>query len=700
MPASLEARSPVALLDEVERAREVLVLTYTAALDFFERFALSDARALGALVTVVSDATMVNADPVVVRRAGNHYLDARALCPRGAFHPKLVVIVGHGEARVAIGSGNLTMAGWYANAELWTVLRADEDGGPTTLRQISAFLRELPASEVALSTGAEAALARTADRLDELPAQERGPQLLHSLHTPIADQLPREEPVDELVLYAPFHDVALAGTSALLDRLRPASWTVFVAPDTEVEGISLDRLAQSRGGRIAWVSSHALKPDGGAIPDERYRHGKLIQWRRDDAVWTLTGSPNLSRPGLLDSVAGGNCELALLTVDPEDLAPAEGEAPAGGVASLGRSPAEDEQTPSFVLLSAVVHEGAVVLELHRPLELGGVLQRYDVVDDRWRRVGPLPAGSDRYSVESASAPVSQALRILRQDHVVSNSVFVSDPERLRRAHQKAIGKARATPEELARLGLGDQLLADLEELRRHLLAVGATVVSNPDTGQRAENGIGGEGADAPPIRPAPGLSLEDYLAACDPVLGHRMTEFSLLLPALAGVGAALDDAAGTLDTDRDVDDSEPDETEEAPTLGEELRRQGTTERARFRRFVERLVARAADYPVIVRNLAVRCVLHGLAADLWPDDRWPDVLVEALKALAASGDEPNEHERDAAASLAAVGLAVLRTDVASLSRRDERTLRYESSGVAVAQLLPHAAERSSCSMRRS
>jgi len=148
VPASLEARSPVALLDEVERAREVLVLTYTAALDFFERFALSDARALGALVTVVSDATMVNADPVVVRRAGNHYLDARALCPRGAFHPKLVVIVGDGEARVAIGSGNLTMAGWHANAELWTVLRADEDGGPTTLRQVSAFLRDLPSSEV------------------------------------------------------------------------------------------------------------------------------------------------------------------------------------------------------------------------------------------------------------------------------------------------------------------------------------------------------------------------------------------------------------------------------------------------------------------------------------------------------------------------------------------------------------------------
>jgi len=678
------------LLDEVERAREVLVLTYTAALDFFERFALSDARALGALVTVVSDAKMVNADPVVVRRAGNHYLDARALCPRGAFHPKLVVIVGDGEARVAIGSGNLTMAGWHGNAELWTILRADHDGGPTTLRDVSAFLRELPSSEIALSAGAEHALARTADRLDELPADEPGPRLLHSLRTPIAHQLPDEGPVDELVVYAPFHDATLAGTTELLDRLQPASWTAFVQPDTEVDGLALESLAKDRGGRIAWVSRSAEQSDGGTVPDERYWHGKLIQWHRGEDRSALTGSPNLSSPALLETVSSGNCELALLAENPEDVAPAEGEAPAGGVASLGRSPAEDHQTTSFVVLSAVVHEGSVVLELHRGLEPGGVLQRYDVIDDRWRKVAPLPAGSDHYSVDFAAAPLSQALRILRDDHVVSNSVFVSDPKRYHHRHEKAIGKARTTPEELARLGLGDQLLADLDELRGHLLRVGATVIV-PEPRLKDRDVSVGEDTEAPPVRPAPGLSLEDYLAACDPVLGQRMTEFALLLPALAGAGAALDDAPGTLDTDSDVDASDEDAAEKAPTLGEELRRQGTNERARFRRFLERLVASSAAYPIVVRNLAVRCVLHGLVADLWPDDRWPEVLADALHALGAPGDQSNEHERDAAASLAAVGLAVLRTDVFRLSRRDERTLRYESSGAAVAQLLPHAVD---------
>jgi hypothetical protein len=545
-----------------------------------------------------------------------------------------------------------------------------------------------------LSTGAATALARVADRLDELPADGPGPRLLHSLHTPIAAQLPDEGPVDELVLYAPFHDAALAGTRDLLDRLQPTSWTAFVQPDTEVDGPALERLAAGRGGRLAWVSRHAQKPDGGAVPDERYWHGKLVQWRRGNARWALTGSPNLSRPALLTTVAEGNCELSLVAEEPADLVPAEGDSPAGGVASLRRSPADEDQQTSFVLLSAVIHEGAVVLELHRPLEPSGLLQRYDVVDDRWRAVGPLPAGSGAYSVEFPSAPVSQALRILRDDHVVSNSVFVSDPERLGRRQEKTIGKVRATPEDLARLGLGDQLLADLDQLREHLLRVGATVTIGRESGSRDPSGAPDAGGEEPPaVRPAPGMSLEDYLAACDPVLGQRMTEFALLLPALAGVGAALDDATGTLDTDQDDDAAEPGGTEEGPTLAGVLRRQGPSERERFRRFLERLVDRSGAYPMVIRNLAVRSVLHGVVASLWNDVRWPGILAEALKALGAPGDEPNEHERDAAASLAAVGLAFLRTDVLTLSRRDERTLRYESAGAASTRLLGHAdAER--------
>jgi hypothetical protein len=680
-----EARSPFALLDEVEHAREVLVLTYTAGLEFFERFALAGARALGALVTVISDATMVRADPMVVRRAGTQYLDGRAVCPAGAFHPKLLVIVGDGEARIAVGSGNLTMAGWHGNAETWTVLRADLDHGPGSMREAAAFLRELDASPIVLSSGCREALQRTATQLDSFPASSSGPRLVSSLNASIASQLPAiDQGVLELVLYAPFHDARVAGVRALLDHFNPASWTVFVRPDTEVDGPALEALTRERQGRIAWVA-HEAHLDGKLIADERYWHGKLIQWTTADGVWALTGSPNLSASALLRSVVdGGNCELAVLSRLDGDITPPEGDAPPGGVAELQRPPGERDPRPSALLLSAIATGAITNLQLHRALPVGGVVQRYDVGEDQWRTTAPIGAGYDRYDLDISQAPVGQAIRILLDGDTASNSVFVADLARIARRQIKAVGKVRLSPEEVARLGLGNQLLKDLDELRAHLLSVGVTVaVQAPGTAPQGDEALNGPPAKT---RPATGVSHEEYLAGCDPVLGQRMTEFALVLPALPGVSSGLDDAVGTLDTDEDTDVGDDDMPDRPPTLAEELRRRSPDERARYRSFVERLVARSSSYPMIVRALALRTVLHAIVARLWPDDRWPGLLADATRALGASGDEPREEERHAAASLAGVALALLRADVDKISRRDERTMRYRSTGHSVRGLL--------------
>ena len=687
MPGSPEARSPYALLDEVERARDVLVLTYTASLEFFERFALSDARALGALVTVVSDARMVRADPVVVRRAGLQYVDGRAVCPGAtAFHPKLVVIVGDGEARVAIGSGNLTMAGWHANAETWTVLRADADGGPDTLVDVAAFLRTLADSPIALSAQARPALRRVASELDKLPAHRPGPRLLHSLTEPIARQLSAPDvAVEDLVLYAPFHDGRLDAVRDLLDRLRPATWTAFVQPDTVVDGRALQAFADLRGGRVAWVARRPEQEDGTRIHDERYWHGKVAQWRTAAGeTWALTGSPNLSRPALMHAVGdGGNCELAVLTRIDHDLTPAEGDAPPGGVAALAGPTTDRDSRRGPVLLSAVAVAWTVTVELLRPLDSDGTFERYDTTEDRWTAAVPVRAGAEHYEIVAAAAPAGHALRLRTASGLLSNEVFVADPDRLRRRQHRAVGKVRAGPEDVARELLGNQLLDDIDELRGHLLAVGATVRVPRPAGETDE-AAGDDGAAHPVARPAPGQSLEDFLEACDPVLGQRMTEFALVLPALPGVGAALDDNQGTLDTDPDPDVDPP--PPPPPTIRRELDAKSPDDRRRYRGFVERLVERAPGYPMVLRTLAVRTLLHSIAARLWTTDRWPQVLADALRALTAPGDEQRPEERRAAASLAAVGLALLRTDVPRMSRRDEQQMRYQSTSDSLRSML--------------
>jgi hypothetical protein len=236
-------------------------------------------------------------------------------------------------------------------------------------------------------------------------------------------------------------------------------------------------------------------------------------------------------------------------------------------------------------------------------------------------------------------------------------------------------------------GVGPQLLADIDELRAHLLVAGATVrIPRPTTPEPND-----DQAELPVARPAPGQSLEEFLEACDPVLGRRMTEFALVLPALPGVGAILDDEVGTLDTD--TDETAKDDVADTAgsgadrTIRDELNRSSPDERRRYRWFVERLMERAPGYPMVVRTLAARTLLHSIAANLWPEDEWPALLADAIRALGAAGDEPRPEEKRAAASLAAVSLALLRSDVPRMSIRDERQMRYAAAGAGVAGLLP-------------
>jgi hypothetical protein len=676
-----EARSPFRLLDELEEARELLVLSYTANLDFFERFALSQAQALGAVVTLISDATMVSADPVLTRRAGTAYLDARAICPTGAFHPKLMVLVGENAARVAVGSGNLTLAGWHGNAEMWTVLRGDRDGAPDTLLQIAAFLRRLATSQVKLTPGAAEALTRAADRLEALPATEPGPRLLDNLDQPIVDQLPTAR-AQELICSSPFFDGDLSALKELIGLLSPKSLAVHVQTQTSVEGRALLELLTRRDGEIRWIA------------DERYHHGKLVEWTVGDRRWALTGSPNLSRRALLNSTtAGGNCELAFLTEIDASLAPASGDPPAGGAAELLLDSGGSDRRPGVLLMGAIHVPGAVRLLFHDPPDQPGRIQRYDAIGDGWRRIATFEPSESAYEIEPSSASPGQALRIVLDDGTVSNAVFVTDLARVRRPQTSAVGRVRATPQNIAIEGLGTALLADIDELRGHLLNVGALVpVSAPDgDGESDAQEIGDE--PSPTARPAPAQTLEDYLAACDPVLGREMTGFALVLPALPGLGSNFGEDLEELDTDFEdgeitlANEGDLDDVA-APNLTETLHALSDTERSRWRRWVERLVDRSDGYPMIIRTLALRSVLHGVADGVWTDERWPLILTCAVAALASPGDEATDDELAAAGSLGAIALALARTEVPRFSVRDEHTMRFEAVARDVAPLLPY------------
>lgn len=522
-PAPDAIASPLNLLrDEVE-AREVLLLTYTLNLEFWERYSLSIARGLGARVTVVGDAAMVHGDPAHVRYAGITYLDGRAACQSGgAFHPKLLVIAGEDYATVAIGSGNATVSGWHDNAELWTVLRGDSTGAPNTFVDLAAWLRGLPA-RVSFSGAVENALERTADLLGRLPAVEPGPRLLTSLDEPILDQLPFSGTVDEIVVASPFYDRRGDALRTLFERFEPRQARVMLQPSDVVADGSVLAGLLTEPGRSAET-----------IAGDRYHHGKLIEWVADGRRLALTGSPNVSAPALRLSLAeqGGNCELALLTEIEESLAPSS-----GGQFNLDQLAAitfdsRYEAPPAITLLGVMLGPDRLAVTLGRPLDEEALLEYLEGA--AWATAAVAPTGVETFDTPVVLA-AGTAVRI-RRDEIVSNVCFVADPSRFVRARVEHAGRVRTDQEDVFRdPSVADAFAHDLAELRQFL------------THTHAPAGGSGGGSGERQHSPVTFTSWEEYLDACEAHIGPRLLAYGLALPGLgSSEGLQEEQETGTL----------------------------------------------------------------------------------------------------------------------------------------------------------
>jgi hypothetical protein len=664
---------PSRLLRSLEQAEQLLLLTYVADLAFFERQVLGEAREIGAATTVIADAAMTYGSPLAVRMAGRRYLDCRALCPGGgAFHPKLIVAAGRQEATVAIGSGNLSVPGWHGNEELWTVLHVDQDGGPRAIGQVGGFLRELAASAVDLPVEGEGALLRVARLLEGHSTELPGPRLVSSLGTQIVAQLPAG-PVEELTAYAPFHDRRLDGLEAVIERMRPRRLTVYVQPQTRVDGGRLAALVERHGGRVAWCA------------DSPYRHGKLIEWVSSSGREALTGSPNLSSWALTGTVgAAGNLELGLVGPIEAPLAPVEVPPPSDGLSRL--EPVEpkerDAGEPASValLLSATqLPTGLVSIRLSHGLAEQAVLQAFDPVQDVWLSVPgiDIPAETGEFQVPPVGLAAGRAVRV-RVGAWLSNVVYVCDPERAARRPFKRIGRATGTPVEVFEDGRLNDLLEDAIALKAQLLELRESAPST--AGERA----GGPGG-------ATSQELSDYLAVCASVADEATVDWALARPALPALGGGYD-SPGSLSDETGDEAAESEAESKAPSwdLQAAIRRAGDGRRRALRRFCNDVVKHGRDWPHLLRAMGARYVINAVGAELWPDcSERNRLLIGLIEVLAEDDGEWTAEDRAAEASYAVICIAMLAAEVTRRWVNDEDTIAFETATRAGAGLLPDA-----------
>jgi hypothetical protein len=688
--------SPLTLLLEEERhddrqAEEALLLSFTADLGFFESIALGVAQASGARVTIVSDAAMTVSDPRAVRRAGRSYVAGLARCT-GAFHPKLVVVAGPQRATVAIGSGNATLAGWQANAELWTVVRGDGTAVPAFLPDLISWLRGLP-EQTRVSAGVGEALQRVAGGLESLAenADRIQPEvrLVSSLTVPIIEQLP-SGPVEELAVCAPFHDPGAVALQALVERLRPRQLLVSYQPGlTELDGSAVAQLVDDVGGEVR------------IDPQVRYRHGKLIEWEVGGQRHALTGSPNLSGQALLRSqTQGGNCELGVIAPIGASLLPEGSTTPTATVRSVRLSPRQPVDAGPL-LLGAIRTKEGLHIQLAVPLKRPGYLELSpaSAPPETWERIADLLPGITDVQVTIAAEGGSRLRLVVIDDHGTprhGNHVFVVDPARAaRRPGITAKAAPTVTPQDLfSDPQLAQRFFADMAALRSGF----------PSGIPRASAAVGTAQSTKLTVRlDADSDGWERYLDACAGRLGHPLLRFALGLPDLPSLGDSPYSAVIPVSWDEQVNDDseaglEDDDTEtvaaetgdDTPVVARppDLSRTNIDLRRRYQRWAAHLADTAPQLGPPERMLIVRLLLWTVAAQAWPteDRSWMHLLAGTLGVL-DRGDLPPDVEPQIG-SLAAVGLSVLRA-YAPRYEHTEETTAYKRAAEGGAHLLSAA-----------
>jgi hypothetical protein len=660
---------------DAARLSEVLITGFTLDLGFLERFAIPTARALGARITVLADAHQALHDPVDVRRAGVAYQHGHARCP-GAFHPKLVVLLGDQEVWLAVGSGNPTASGWGHNQELWLSVHSELIQGPQIVADVATWLADLP-GRVEMATWIAATIRSIAERIRPSHIDGTFPHVraLGNLHHPLLDQLPHG-PVSDLRLTAPFFDPTGHAVDRIIKRLTPKAVRIGVQPMwTNFDGTAL-----------VTATRHVPEREFRTLEQTRTSHGKLIEWTTSDgAITTLTGSANITSSALLQTVPqGGNCELAVLAPTDQTLFPAGTVQDSAAISShTTRRPNTPSPSGTIVVLGCAIRDGVLIVELADPADESITVETSPSgAPGTWLQIGLIPPGYRTVSlnVPETAGGVVRAVTIHAGQRVESHAVFITDPHRCR-------PRADVTREpHLANQHSAEDIFTDPQVATRFTTDLERLIAETATAPARATGFA--EAGDTTTVDAVTGTDRwRDYLEACDRALGPKLSQLVFprhLEPHSPGDDAvqwAVEDIDTTVLTD-DEDETILDDPEiatrletngPAPTISADLR-------GKYRNWAQRWVAAVTTErephpeegddaallpPLPLRMLVTRLYLTLLAAGIWGDDQtWRADLRWLVWALIPYEEE--EHQTppqglDHLRALLAVAVALLRQD---------------------------------------
>jgi len=318
MPSDVTEVALLRVLRELRRGRRrfsaTIITTYTVNFPFYENVVLRYLLGAGSRLNIVlADAGQIAkaflTESTRPHGAGTDYL-LLPVSTFGAFHPKILSLLSDKGMAIAIGSHNLTEAGFGRNVELCATIGFGEDAAPLNLAQpVIDYLLQC-AGQIAL--GDETLSARLKDRLRSLSlrgqdvdeelafaaSQAEGASLLDR-----AFERSELEQAERILVLGPYFDSDLRFLTSLRERAPRAEIVVAVQPEYVVMKRADKWPARTRVCNAGLVNL----PRNGA-----FIHAKAIVVDGSKKLVMALGSANPTDPAWLGKHSRRNFEAMIM----------------------------------------------------------------------------------------------------------------------------------------------------------------------------------------------------------------------------------------------------------------------------------------------------------------------------------------------------------------------------------------------------
>jgi len=313
------------LLASIKSEKELgsaIILTHNIDFIFLQLVVLPALKAAGQpKLTIFTDALCAadtfESQAPLIGGIGVNYRVVPVAMPQGfRFHPKAILLSGNENAKLLIGSGNLTYGGWIENAEIWSELDATRDGTAQFAwfyNYLSEIAQSIPFPETIVSEVNEAFDAQNHRWAIDLASPDGLVGVMGNRFPPLVDQfadhLGTEMPVNRITVCAPYFDKTTNALKALSKRFGNPPVRVFVQNGRST---LCSAAAKTLSPNIELIPIHFKRASKDGGERESFVHAKYFAFKRSGNVTVFSGSANCSDAALTLAGHRGNAELMLI----------------------------------------------------------------------------------------------------------------------------------------------------------------------------------------------------------------------------------------------------------------------------------------------------------------------------------------------------------------------------------------------------